>query len=134
MRAAGQFVMQGEEVRITPLGRQQRAGVIDDRGHYPAARCGWLVIQQPGLEEELAGPLPGRRRQWAGARFDIRSPVRARPPCLPPGAAARAFSVAASASQADTGLPSSAAAALIVSLQLGEELRSTRFRTVIPPS
>src|SRR5258708_38512105 len=47
-------------------------------------------------------------------------------------AAARAFSVAASASQAETGLPSSAAAALIVSSTSGgTEIDS--FRTVIPP-
>jgi hypothetical protein len=43
------------------------------------------------------------------------------------------FSVAASASQADTGLPSSAAAALIVSSTSGgTEIES--FRTVMPPS
>ena len=35
----GQFVVQGEEVRVGPFG-EQRARVVDDGRHYPAARWG----------------------------------------------------------------------------------------------
>jgi hypothetical protein len=62
----GQFIVQGEEVWVAPFGGQQRAGVVDDGGHYPAARWG-LVVDQPGLDQELAGALAGCWGERAGS-------------------------------------------------------------------
>src|SRR5229473_1400230 len=46
---AGQFVVQGEEVGVAPFGGQQRAGVVDDGGHYPAARWGSSSISPASM-------------------------------------------------------------------------------------
>jgi hypothetical protein len=32
--------VEGQEIGITTLGGQERTGVVDDGGHYPAACCG----------------------------------------------------------------------------------------------
>src|SRR6266851_2687580 len=128
---AGQFIVQGEEVRVKPFGRQQRASVVDDGRHYPAARCGSSSISPASIRNSRA-----RCRDAAGSGpcslsySATSSRAAARPAAC--RAAARAFSVAASASHADTGLPSPAAAALIVSsISGGTEIDS--FRTVMPP-
>jgi len=50
----GQFIVEGEEVWIVPFGGQQRTGVVDDGGHLTGSLLG-LVVDQPGLDQELTG-------------------------------------------------------------------------------
>src|SRR6266567_3852452 len=128
----GHLIMQGQEIRIAALGCQQRPGVIDDRAHYPAAN--WVSSSSNPVS---ARNWRARCRDAAGSGpcSDSYPAISSRAAARPAAcrAAARAFSVAASASQADTGLPSPAAAALIVaSTSAGTEIDS--FRTVIRPS
>src|SRR6266568_1502224 len=127
----GGFVVQGEEVGVAPFGGEQGAGVVDDGRHQLAARWGSLSSS------------PVSVRNWRARRRDsavsgpcscsysaISSRAAARPAAC--RAAARAFSVAASASQAETGLPSPAAADLMVSsTSAGTEIES--FRAVMRP-
>jgi hypothetical protein len=106
----GQFVVQGQEIGVAPFGGQQRTAVVDNRGHQPAARCGGSSSSPVSSRNWRARS----REDWgSGPRslsyFAISSRAAARPAAC--AAAACAFSVAASASQADTGTPSSAAAA-----------------------
>src|SRR5450755_379467 len=127
----GDLVVQGQGVRIAPFGGQERAGVVDDGGHYPAARCGSSPSRPASARNARA-----RWRDAAGSgpcslSYSATS-SRAAARAAACRAAARAFSVAASASHADTGMPSPAAAALIVSSTSGgTEIDS--FRTVMTP-
>jgi hypothetical protein len=41
--------VQGEEVGVALFGGQQRAGVVDDGGHYPAARWGSSSINPASM-------------------------------------------------------------------------------------
>src|SRR5690349_19699024 len=124
-----QLVVQGQEVGIAPLGGDKGPGVIDDGGHYPAACCRSSSISPDSIRNcrarcrEAAGSGPCSVSYSATSSRAAARPAACR-------AAAWAFSVAASASQVDTGLPSFAAAALIVSsTSAGTEIES--FRTVM---
>src|SRR5450755_1509417 len=58
----GHLVVQGEEVGVAPFGGEQGAGVVDDGAHLSGGPLG-LVVDQPGLNEELMGALAGLRGQ-----------------------------------------------------------------------
>ena len=80
-----------------------------------------LVVDQPRLDQELAGALAGCRgkRPCSLSYSATSSRAASRPAAC--RAAARAFSVAASASHADTGLPSSGGGGLDRFLDLGRD-------------
>jgi hypothetical protein len=70
----GQFVVQGEEVRVAPFGGEQRARVVDDGGALPGGSLG-LVVDQPGLAVWIAQMQPGHtaRRTAFGASTRVTS-------------------------------------------------------------
>jgi hypothetical protein len=62
----GQFVVQGEEVRVAALGGEQGAGVVDDRAHYPTADQGSsTAIPLTGSISRISGCV---RSAGAGTR------------------------------------------------------------------
>src|SRR5258706_12516225 len=125
----GDFVVQGEEVGAVPFGGEQGAGVVDDGRHQLAARWGSSSSSPVSVRNWRARCRDSAGRGPCSCSYSaISSRAAARPAAC--RAAARAFSVAASASQVETGLPSPAAAALMVSsTSAGTEIES--FRTVM---
>jgi len=66
----GHLVVQGEEIGVAPLGGEQRPGVVNDGRHLSGGPLR-LVVEQAGFKQELAGALPGCRRQGAVVMFVV---------------------------------------------------------------
>ena len=103
-----------------PFGGWRRARVVDEWLALPGGPLR-LVVDQPCLDQELAGTLRGMP-QGSGPcslSYSATSSAAVRPAVC--RAAARAFSVAASAGRADAGLPSSGSGGLDRFLDLGRD-------------